>query len=152
MKPAIRILVIIAIVMTSVTARASAPVVQGLVSGIELCPQSICGVAVFAGVFKGRIGINPFAIGTIAVAVHHGPLPFIEDVCTPVPDGVWVLSSGLRRIEGGAAGTLCYNGDNTWHISVDLVMTSPGTSGTLNLEGTLDHNKFPPTVQGLIFQ
>ena len=153
MKTALRVSVLIlAVGLSSVTVRASStPFIQGLVSGIELCPQSLCGAAVFTGFFKGRVGFNPWAIGTMTVAVQHGELPFVEDVCTPLGPGGWVLSAGFRKFEGGTTGELCYNGDNTWNIDVTMVITSGG-SGTLNFDGTLDHNVFPPTVKGVITQ
>ncbi len=118
MKTALRLsIVIIAIAVSSVTVRASSwPIISGQVSGIELCPQAWCGVAVFTGVFKGQVGFNHNAIGTIAVAVHHGPLPVVEDACTPIPDGVWTIKTLLRKFEGVAVGELCYNGGNTYHI------------------------------------
>ena len=152
MKSALRLfIVIVAIAVSSVTVRASSwPIISGQVSGIELCPQAWCGVAVFTGVFKGQVGFFP-AIGTIAVAVHHGPLPVVEDACTPIPDGVWTLKTLLRKFEGVAAGELCYNGDNTFRIDVGMQITSGG-SGPLHFEGTLDHNVFPPTVKGFITQ
>lgn len=152
MKSALRLfIVIVAIAVSSVTVRASSwPIISGQVSGIELCPQAWCGVAVFTGVFKGQVGFFP-AIGTIAVAVHHGPLPVVEDACTPIPDGVWTLKTLLRKFEGVAAGELCYNGDNTFRIDVGMQITSGG-SGPLHFEGTLDHNVFPPTVKGQIKQ
>jgi len=153
MKTALRLsVVIVAIAISSVTVRASSwPVVSGQVSGIELCPQSLCTAAVFTGLFKGQVGIFPNAVGTIAVAVHHGPLPVVEDLCTPIPDGVWVIRTLLRKLEGVTAGQLCYNGDNTFNIRVRMLITSGGT-GPLNFEGTLDHNVFPPTVKGDITQ
>jgi hypothetical protein len=93
MKSALRLsIVIVAIAVSSVTLRASSlPIISGQVSGIELCPQSICTVAVFTGLFKGQVGFIPNAVGTIAVAVHHGQLPVVKDACTPIPDGVWTL-------------------------------------------------------------
>jgi hypothetical protein len=152
MKSALRFfIVIVAIAVSSVTVRASSwPIISGQVSGIELCPQAWCGIAVFTGVFKGQVGFFP-AIGTIAVAVHHGPLPVVEDACTPIPDGVWTLKTLLRKFEGVAAGELCYNGDNTFRIDVGMQITSGG-SGPLHFEGTLDHNVFPPAVKGHITQ
>jgi hypothetical protein len=153
MKTALRLsVVVVAIAISSVTVRASSwPVIQGQMSGIELCPQFICTVAVFTGFFKGQIGVFPNAVGTVGVAVHHGPLPVVEDACTPIPDGVWTIKTLLRRFEGVTAGELCYNGDNTYNIDVDMQLTSGG-SGLLHFEGTLDHNVFPPTVKGAITQ
>jgi hypothetical protein len=153
MKSALRLaVVIVAIAVSSVTVRASSwPIISGQVSGIELCPQLWCGAAVFTGVFKGQVGIIQNTIGTIAVAVHHGQLPVVEDVCTPVPDGAWTLKTLFRKFEGVAAGVLCYNGDNTFDIDVDMQITSGGY-GPLHFEGTLNHNVFPPTVKGHITQ
>ena len=153
MKAAVRILVLVTfVVATSITARASSiPVIQGLVFGLELCPQVWCGVAVFSGIFTGRIGFNPFAIGSITAAVNHGPLPVVEDDCTPIPKGNWSLVTGLRRIAGKTTGELCYNGDNTFHIDIALEITEGG-SGIAHLGGILDHNVFPPTVSARIVQ
>jgi hypothetical protein len=153
MKSALRLsILIVAIAVSSVTVRASSwPVISGQVSGIELCPQSICTVAIFTGLFKGQVGFISNTVGTIAVAVHHGELPVVKDACTPIPDGVWTLRTLLRRFDGVTAGELCYNGDNTFHIDVDMQITSGGV-GPLHFEGTLDHNVFPPTVKGGITQ
>jgi hypothetical protein len=153
MKTALRLsILIVAIAISSVTVRASSwPIINGRVSGLELCPQAWCGVAVFTGFFKGQVGVISNTLGTIAVAVHHGPLPTVKDACTPIPDGVWALKTLLRKFEGVTAGELCYNGDNTYHIDVDMQITSGGF-GPLHFEGTLDHNVFPPTVKGDITQ
>jgi hypothetical protein len=154
MKSALRLaIVIVAIAVSSVTVRASSwPIINGLVSGIELCPQAWCGVAVFTGIFKGQVGFIQNTIGTVAVAVHHGPLPVVEHACTPIfRDSVWTLKTLLRKFEGGAVGELCYNGGNTFHIDVDMQITSGGF-GPLHFEGTLDHNVFPPTIKGHITQ
>ena len=153
MKVAVRILVLVTfVVATSITARASSiPVIQGHVFGLELCPQSLCGAAVFTAIFKGRIGFNPFALGTITAALNHGPLPVVEDDCTPISGGDWILLAGFRRIVGTATGELCYNGDNTFHIDVALQLTEGGT-GLAHFGGILDHNVFPPTAIGRIVQ
>jgi hypothetical protein len=154
MKSALRLsVVIIAIAVSSVTVRASSwPIIAGQVSGIELCPQAWCGVAVFSAIFKGQVGFIQNTLGTIAVGVHHGPLPVVEDACTPIfPDSVWTLKTLFRKFEGVAAGELCYDGGNRFNIDVDMQITSGGF-GPLHFEGTLDHNVFPPTVKGHITQ
>ena len=64
------------LIATSVTVRAdSLPVIEGAVSGIELCQQLDCGAAVFLGVFKGQVGVNPHAIGAIFAGITHDDLP-----------------------------------------------------------------------------
>jgi hypothetical protein len=75
----------------------------------------------------------------------------VDGGCTPVGPGAWVLSAGFRKLEGGATGDLCYNGENTWDIDVVMTITSGG-AGSLKFHGTLDHNVFPPTVKGTITQ
>jgi hypothetical protein len=153
MKRAIRMLVVTGVLLFgAVSARAdSLPVIRGVVAGIELCPQAWCGIAIFAGIFNGQIGFNTHALGTVVVAVHHGPLPEVTGGCTPIPDGVWSISTLFRRFQGVASGGLCYNGDNTFNVGVAMQLTSGGV-GTMAAGATLDHNVFPPTIQGLIIQ
>jgi len=153
MKRSVRTLVLIAAFITSaVSVRASSvPVVQGFVSGIELCPQAWCGVAVFVAGFSGQVGFNHHAVGTISVAVHHDPLPTVKDVCADITDGTWSLWAGLRHLEGGATGFLCYNGDNTFDVTVTMHFPWPETD-TSTFHGTLDHTVFPPTIRGNIVQ
>ena len=33
----------------------------------------------FTGLFKGQVGFISNTVGTITVAVHHGPLPVVKD-------------------------------------------------------------------------
>lgn len=153
MKRSVRALVLIGALLTSVVSvrAASTPVVKGFVSGLELCPQAWCGAAVFAGVFSGQVGANHHALGTIAVAVHHKPLPTVKDACADITDGAWSMWVGIRHLEGAATGELCYNGDNTFDVTVTMHFAWPGT-GTSTFHGTLDHTVFPPTIRGEIVQ
>jgi hypothetical protein len=124
------------------------PVIQGVVSGLELCPQSICTAAVFVGVFQGQVGFVRHALGLIGVAVHHEALPTVTNACADITDGVWELRVGLRRFGGGTVGELCYNGDNTYDVSVAMSLGG----GVMHFSGVLDHNVFPPTIKGAITQ
>jgi len=124
------------------------PIIQGAVSGLELCPQSICTVAVFVGVFHGQVGFVRNALGLIGVAVHHEALPTVANACADITDGVWELRVGLRRFVGGTVGELCYNGDNTYDVSVAMSLGG----GVMHFKGVLDHNVFPPTIKGGITQ
>lgn len=153
MKHTLRALVVVGVLgLAAVPVQASSrPVIAGFVSTVELCPQDWCGAAIFWGAFVGRVGWNPLAFGTIAVAVNHGPLPVIAFACTDIPYGEWTLNAGGRRFRGTAEGDLCYNGDNTFAISAVLTLTEGGT-GTMVYEGTLDHTVFPPTNKGTISQ
>jgi hypothetical protein len=143
--------VLVLAMLGSTSARAaSLPNVQGTVSGIELCPQFICGVAVFAGAFHGQIGWNRWALGTIAVAVTHDPLPEVGD-CANITGGAWELRAGLRRIGGYVQGRLCANADDTFDVETQLVMTYGGV-GTIDFYGLLDHNYLIPRISGAITQ
>ena len=59
----------------------------------------------FTAIFKGQVGFIQNTVGTVAVAVHHGPLPVAENACTPIfEDSVWTLKTLLRKFGGGAVG------------------------------------------------
>jgi hypothetical protein len=47
------------------------------VSGIELCPQFICGSAIFSSVFQGSVDDKPTK-GVFSVSVNHDALPGSE--------------------------------------------------------------------------
>ena len=145
------IALVIAIVVGAGSARAdSLPIIQGRVLALELCPQSFCGTAIFAGFFVGQVGFNRRAIGLINVSANHGPLPDPDDPPTPLA-GVWQLQVALRQFAGPVVGNLTNNGDNSF--TVRGVMTiQQGGSGQLFFEGRLDHNVFPPTLIGDITQ
>jgi hypothetical protein len=130
-------------------AQAATPVpIDGQVAGIELCPQFICGAAIFAGGFQGKIGINPNAAGVIAAALTHGDLPTEVGKSAPIYTGVWELRSLLRRFSGiVAGGQIVYLGDNRFHVTATLILTS-GSTGAITLDGILDHNPTIPTFGG----
>ena len=147
-----RLAFVLALVLLAGTAplRAeSRPAIDGDVSGLELCEQAVCGAAIFVGVYQGRVGLNPFALGLMSVAVTHEDLPALEETAD-ITGGVWRLRllSG-RLISGIVVGGVLANprGDDTFDATVELLVTSGG-SGTLTFEGLLDHNVFPPTVNG----
>lgn len=131
---------------------ASIPVINVNTFGIELCPQSICGAAIFTGLLQGQVGGNANALGTFLAALTHDPLPEPYQTAD-LTGGVFELRVGLRRIRGIVlpGGTLLNNGDNTFAVDATLVITSGGF-GTLHFQGVLNHNTFPPTIVGTISQ
>ena len=133
------------LVLAAAPARAAAlPSIDAAAFGIELCPQSVCGAAIFAGVLNGRVGATP-ALGTFAVAVTHAPLPdpFAE---SPITGGIFDLRLAGRDIRGiVTGGTLRNLGNNTFKVTMTLA-ASDGRE--LTFEGLLDHNVFPPTIVG----
>ena len=128
----------------------SLPVIQGSVQMFEICPQSICNVAIFVGIFQGRIGVNPHAIGTVAVVVNHDPLPPVGESAA-ITGGAWEIHTLARTIRGGASGWLRATSDVTFCVDVIMPIAS-GAHGTLNFSGLLDHRPFPPTLTGEIYQ
>ena len=128
----------------------STPAVNGFVSGIELCEQAVCGSAIFVGFYQGQFGVRPNALGTIAVAVNHDtPLPTAPN-CVFITGGHWAMQVGFRQIGGETHGQLCANllPANTFTVLVNLSVA--GGSTPLHFVGTLNHNVFPPTIQGLL--
>jgi hypothetical protein len=132
----------------------SVPIIQGQVQAIELCPQSICQVAVFTGLFFGQVGFNPSALGLISVAANHDPLPTIPFVPVSITDGDWSLRllSG-RRITGsvGEGSTLTLVDTDLYAVHVEMAIEGGG-SGNLTFDGFLSHQVFPPQLFGNITQ
>jgi len=129
----------------------SRPVVQGAAEGVELCPQSICQAAIFVAQFQGQVGQTANAVGYIAVAATHDPLPDPYESAA-ITGGHWELTAG-RYVLGGsiAAGSLFNNGDHTYTVNATLLLLRGGI-GTIYFEGILDHRVFPPTIEGTIRQ
>ena len=132
-------------------AAASNPVINVDTFGLELCPQSICGAAIFVGVLFGEVGGNQNAFGTYSVAITHDPLPPAFHFAA-LKGGLFEFKVGLRRIRGIVTGGVLFNnGNNTFSVRANLLLLSGGT-GTVVFEGLLDHNVFPPTVVGRVRQ
>jgi hypothetical protein len=132
----------------------SVPIIQGQVSAIELCPQSICHVAVFTGLFVGRVGFNPSAVGFISVTANHDPLPTTPFVPVDITAGDWSLRllSG-RRITGsvGEGSTLTLVATDLFAVHVEMSIDDGGI-GNLSFDGFLSHQVFPPQLFGNISQ
>src|SRR5688572_28946356 len=106
---------------------ASIPVINVNTFGIELCPQSICGAAIFTGLLEGQVGSNDHALGVFSAALTHDPLPDAYETAD-ITGGVFEFRVGLRRIRGVVlrGGTLLNNGDNTFGVAATLLITSGG--------------------------
>jgi hypothetical protein len=150
MKNGIRVVVfgLAFILCASVAQAASVPAIDGQVAGLELCPQFICGSAIFTGGYQGKIGINSNATAGMIVSLTHGDLPTEIDDCTPIYTGVWELRTLYRRISGiVTGGRIVYIGDNKFHVTATFLVINGGV-GTLTLDGTLDHTPLIPTFRG----
>lgn len=128
----------------------SRPALSGQVAGIELCPQFICGFALFVGEFDGELNSRD-AHGSFAGAITHEPLPDLFGSAN-LTGGVWTITANRRVIQGAVSGGRIFNLDGT-RFCVEMVMEiTSGGRGQLHFTGLLDHNPFPPTIGGLVTQ
>lgn len=122
--------------------------VQGDIEGLELCPQSFCGVAVFIGGFEGQVnGLSRH--GIFLAGINHEPeLPVAEGEAIGITGGSFVIRLPFRTIRGTVdGGVLTSNGDDTFQVDMDLFLA--GGAGAV-FSGTLRHDVFPPTIEGTI--
>ncbi len=151
MKRRFCLLAMLAVLSIAVApAKAATPAVEGEISGVEVCPQAICGAAIFTGTFKGTVGGNPTA-GFFWVAVNHEPLPTPGSTAA-ILSGRWNIATPRRAFSGPVLGGTIFNsGDNTFKIDTALKITRGG-SGLIDVSGLLNHNEFPPTIEATLFQ
>jgi hypothetical protein len=151
MKQLLCLLGVVALFLIAVQpVRASSPAIGGEISGVELCPEIACGAAIFNGTFQGIVGNKPTP-GFFWVAVQHEALP-AAGKSSPVFGGKWSLSTFWGKFGGTVlGGNIFNNGNNTFNVSVTLEVKSGGT-GQLLGAAVLDHNDFPPTVEGKLSQ
>ncbi len=130
---------------------ASIPFIDVRAFGLELCPQSLCGAAIFVGLLHGQVGFNPHALGTFAVAITHDELPDTAGEQVAITGGLFDFRFGLRNIRGIVLpnGVLLNNGNNTFSVGANLFITEGGF-GLLKAEVLLDHRVFPPTVTATV--
>ena len=131
----------------------SRPVIEGHLTGTEVCFQFICRAAIFTGTFEGRVGDNPDATGNWTVQVTHQDLPTEVGGTSAITGGDWQLLAG--QLFGGRVlrGTITFLGNDQYGIEADLVLLQGGT-GALTFTGVLDHGPLnqtppqPPAVTG----
>ena len=129
----------------------SRPALSGGVEGIELCPQSICGFALFVGSFEGELNSKP-ASGAFVGAITHGPLPPLPGGTAPITGGEWTITANQRVLEGEVTGGTILNITGTqFCVAMELEITKGGR-GTLYSTVLLDHGPFPPIVVGGVSQ
>ena len=145
-----RLTLVAVLAMSTTVAADSQPRLTGYVSGLELCPQSLCGAAVFAGRFVGLVD-GRLTLGAFWGAINHEPLPAAYETAA-IAGGHWLIWTRRGTYEGVVPlGTITNNGDNTFTVALTMLFTDGG-AGTVTFLGRLDHNVFPPTVLGAIAQ
>ena len=132
-------------------AGASNPVIQGEVSGVEVCAQFLpCEAAVFTGTCDCIVG-NKHAPGFFWVSVQHDPLPNAGS-SSAIRGGKWNLTTLRGSFSGNVVdGEIFNKGDNTFNIDATLRIQKGG-NGDVKVSGVLDHNEFPPTFEGDLIQ
>ena len=129
---------------------AAQPALTGHLEGVELCAQFQCGVAAFVGKFNGQVN-NKRGKGGFQVFLNHEPLPAPKEAAK-ITGGDWSLRAGVYLLQGDIVnGTVLNSGDNTFTVRAVLQVTSGGR-GEVAFTGVLDHNDFPPTIDGELTQ
>ena len=128
----------------------SRPVLTGGAAGIELCPQFICGFALFVGQFQGEVNSNPASGGFVA-AVRHEALPLVGQTAD-VLGGQWTITAGRRVFSGDITGGTILNLNGTQYCVTMVLDIDAGGGGTVHFTGLLDHGPFPPTIAGFVTQ
>ena len=126
-------------------------ILHGDIEGIELCPKSICGLAVFVGEFDGQVNGFPQK-GVFLAGIDHDPeLPDEEGEVSAITGGAWVIRVPFRTIRGVVlGGTLTSHGDNTFSVQIIMLIPTPSGGVTQIFQGTLRHDVLPPTIGGTI--
>ena len=128
----------------------SRPSLSGTAAGIELCPQFICGFALFAGQFHGELNSRPASGGFVA-AIVHDPLPD-QGQLAQINGGQWTITANRRILSGDVLGGTILNLDDTRFCISMALDIDDGGRGVVYFTGLLDHGPFPPTIAGVISQ
>ena len=125
---------------------ASIPFINVNAFGIELCPQSFCDAAIFAGLLQGQVGFNANALGTFVVGITHTDLPTPQNPLTVLTGGAFDFRFFLRRIRGSVVpGGILFEVAQDKFIAV-AELQPDDSDRRLDAMILLDHTTFPPTV------
>jgi hypothetical protein len=142
---------VLALLGTASLSAHSQTTLNGFVSGVELCEQDVCGLAIFAAGFAGEIADRP-AIGLAIGGINHQPLPTNIGQTVLIIGGQWSIRALRRTLEGGVTGgTLTKLNDTQFYVEMEMEITGGGT-GDATFKAILDHGPFPPTIKGVITQ
>ena len=123
---------------------------SGDVQGLEFCTQSICGAALFVGLFDSRVTEVPDTDGVWQLSVLHEELPGPLESAA-ITGGDWRLRVGWRtHFQGEVGGGILYNnGDESFAVKVKLIRPD---EEAMWFFGLLEHSGLPPSVRGCILQ
>jgi len=128
----------------------SRPALSGTAAGIELCAQSLCGFALFAGQFEGQVNSRPASGGFVAGIVHDD-LPAVQQIAG-INGGQWTITAGRRVFSGDVLGGTIFNVNGTQYCINMALQIDDGGRGEIYFIGVLDHGPFPPTILGFVTQ
>ena len=150
--------------ITSISVAAAPPtasVIDGKISGQELCWQELCGFALFFGTFNGKVN-GEHTTGTFTAIVNHSALPSQPGDTPAQVSGSWTLRTQQGDFAGTTTGTLTARKNDRFDVNLSLQITTSTVSfsnNTLTFNGVLDHSgldKQPipelPTIMGDLFQ
>ena len=125
------------------SAIASSPAIVGELSGVELCPESVCDAAIFAGTCDCIVN-KRHTVGFFWVAIQHEPLPY-PSASSDIVGGKWTLTTLNGNFSGKVlGGTIVNNNNETFNVTATLRLQKGG-NGDLTVSGVLDHSDFPPS-------
>ena len=148
-RGALALVAAVALLAVPGTSRAASTSVAGSVGGVELCPQFVCGAAIFIGAFEGTVdGLDE--TGGWWVAVRHDELPR-PGQSAQIVGGQWGMTLDGRSVRGGVvtSGTITNIGNKAF-VVVPRLAIHEGGAGALALSILLDHAPFPPRVHGSV--
>jgi hypothetical protein len=129
----------------------SHPALSGTAGGIELCPEFICGFALFVGQFQGEVNSKNASGGFVATVQHNDLAPVGENAA--ITGGQWTITAGNKSFSGDVASgnILTLPGGTQFCVTMTLEINSGG-NGEVYFTGLLDHGPFPPTIGGFVTQ
>jgi hypothetical protein len=114
---------------------------------VEICPQFVCGAAIFQGTCDCTVN-NRHTIGFFWVSIQHDPL----SQAAAITGGNWTLTTLSGNFSGRVVdGSITSNGDNTFTV-IGTLRLRKGGKGNVFVSGVLDHTEFPPTFEGELVQ
>jgi hypothetical protein len=154
MRRSLRPAFLVAALLLATVPVAADSFVEGSISGLELCPQSICTLAIFVGEFEGTVSGRPRQ-GVFLAGINHEPdLPDENGESIAITGGTFVIRLPFHTIRGVVVpegSLLTSNGDNTFDVEMNLLIAGPGGIALPEtFLGLLRHDVFPPTIEGTI--
>jgi hypothetical protein len=145
------VLALVVSATASLSADPATTSLRGLVNGRELCEQAVCGSAIFAAGFAGEID-GRSAVGLAIGSIVHTALPQAVNECAIILGGRWSIHTLRRSLAGDVPdGRVCYVDGVKYRVEMTMNITQGG-HGEAQFMAILDHQPFPPTIQGAIGQ